>query len=325
MRKKSSAKKLYIFLGLFLALGIFIGGFFLWWNAALSPLNKSAKQTSIFVVERGAGIKAIGAELQKAGFIRNSFVFYLYVKQQHLENSIQAGDFRLSPSYPLSQIVSIMTKGTLDVWVTIPEGKRADEIAAILQTNLPSYTDAWRIELEAHEGYLFPDTYLVPRDATIESVISLLTNTFEAKYTEATAKKTTSLSKADTIIIASMIEREAKLPEDRAKIASVMINRLDIDMALQIDSTIQYAIGTSKKWWPTLQESPKFLVPNSAYNTYTHPGLPPTPISNPGVAALTAAANPDKTNYLYYYTDTSGVTHYATTLDGHEANIQKYH
>lgn len=325
MRRKSSIKILPILVSCIVLLVIAISGIITWWNMQNTPVNSQVKQTSVFVVEKGAGIKTIGTNLENAGLIRSALVFSIYVKQQHLENSIQAGDFRLSPSYPLSQIVQIMTKGTLDVWVTIPEGKRADEIAEILRINIPSYTDDWKTELEKHEGYLFPDTYLIPRDATIDSIISLLTNTFTTRYAQATATKTSSLTQDEIVIVASMIEREAKFPEDRGKVASVIINRLKIGMALQIDSTVQYAIGTSKKWWPTIQQSPKTLVPNSPFNTYTHPGLPPTAICNPGVAALTAAANPDSTNYLYYYSDTSGVTHYATTLEGHEANIQKYH
>lgn len=325
MRRKHSIKVFPILGSLFVLVFIAIAGIVLWWNVQSTPVNPQMKQTAVFVVEKGAGIKAIGANLEKAGLIRNALAFSVYVRQQHLENSIQAGDFRLSPSYSLSQIVQIMTKGTLDVWITIPEGKRAEEIAEILRINIPSYTDDWKTELEKHEGYLFPDTYLIPRDATIDSIVSLLTNTFTTRYAQATATKKSTLSQDELVTVASMIEREAKFPEDRGKIASVISNRLKIGMALQIDSTVQYAIGTSKKWWPTLQQSPSTLVPNSPFNTYTHPGLPPTAICNPGVASLTAAANPDSTNYLYYYSDTSGVTHYATTFEQHQQNIEKYH
>ena len=322
MRKASKKPHVLVLcVGLIAVVGISVS---VWWNRALSPVNTSDRQTKIFVIEKGSGIKAIGTELRDAGFIRSPLAFSLYVKQQHLENTIQAGDFRLSPSYPLSQIVSIMTKGTLDVWITIPEGKRADEIADILKANIPSYTEDWRTELNKHEGYLFPDTYLIPRDGTIDTIISLLRNTFETRYAQATSTKTSSYSQADLVTIASMIEREAKYPEDRTKIASVIENRLRIGMALQIDATVQYIVGTNKKWWPTLTQSPKTISPNSAYNTYTHPELPPTPICNPGVAALSAAANPDSTNYLYYYTDTDGITHFATTYEQHQENIVKY-
>ena len=314
------------FLPLLLLGAIILAGISLtfWWNIQLSAVNKENKNTQVFVVEKGSGLKQIASDLKNAGLIRSPFVFTIYAKQQQLDSKIQAGDFRLSPSYPVSQIVSVMTKGTLDVWITIPEGKRADEIADILSESIPTYTEEWRDELNKHEGYLFPDTYLIPRYATIEMIVSLLTNTFTTRYAQATETKTSTYSQAEIVNIAAMVEREAKYPEDRPKIASVIENRLRIGMALQIDATVQYIVGNSTKWWPTLRESPKNISPNSPYNTYTHPGLPPTPISNPGVAALTAAANPDRTNYLYYYTDSSGVTHFSTNYEDHQANIAKY-
>ncbi|MCL4387469.1 endolytic transglycosylase MltG, partial [Patescibacteria group bacterium] len=127
-------------------------------------------------------------------------------------------------------------------------------------------------------------------------------------------------------IVAYLIEREAKKDEDRPLVASVILNRFNIGMKLDIDATIQYALGyqeDEKRWWKkslTLDD----IKLNSPYNTYRVSGLPPTPISNPGLASLQAVVNPSDTNYLYYITDSKGINHYGKTLEEHNANIQKY-
>jgi UPF0755 protein len=271
------------------------------------------------------GVKAIGAKLQEAHLIKSAFAFYLTVKRLKLENKIQAGDFQLSPSDSTETIAQNLTKGALDVWVTIPEGKRAEEVTQILKdASFPSYDSTWQTQLKAHEGYLFPDTYLIQKNATIEQIISLLTSTFDNKI--ASLPNRTNLSSAKIVILASLIEREAKKDEDRPLVSSVMHNRLDIGMPLQIDATVQYALGYDyygKTWWKkelTFDD----LKLNSPFNTYTNTGLPPTPIANPGIKALEAAASPATSSFLFYITDKNGVNRYAKTLTEHNANIKKY-
>jgi UPF0755 protein len=297
----------------------------LWWNHNLSPLNTKDQTQKIFVIQEGAGIRQIANNLKSEGIIRDSVAFFLLIKKEKLDNKIQAGVFRLSPSQSAEEIAKSLTVGTpLDIWVTIPEGKRATEIAAILKEKIPTYDNSWEERLIAEEGYLFPDTYLISKDATIDQIITTLRNTFEERYKN--VDNTTSLSKEEIVILASMIEREAKHEEDRPLISSVMHNRLKIDMPLQIDATVQYALGYDvgeKSWWKrglTFDD----LKLNSPYNTYTNTGLPPGPISNPGLRVLIAAANPQKSDYLFYIADKSGTNRYARTYEEHNANIKKY-
>lgn len=316
-------KKLVIIL--FLIIGFLAIGFF-WWKNGLSAVDSKDSTQHIFVVKRGEGVREIANSLKKEGLIKDPIVFFLLVKKLNLDGKIQAGDFRLSPSKTAYDIAQDLTHGMLDIWVTIPEGKRADEISDILKEKIPTYEETWRSVLNKNEGYLFPDTYLIPRDTDIDTIISIMKNNFEKKYLSIPGINGTNLSKNQIVIIASLIEREAKLPKDRPLVASVILNRLKIGMALQIDATIQYALGFQEDestWWKknlTIQD----LKINSFYNTYENPGLPPAPISNPGYDVLEAVVNPTLSNYLYYISDKLGQNHYARTLDEHNANIRKY-
>jgi len=298
-----------------------------WWQRGLLPADSSNKTPQIFVVNKGEGVREIANNLKKQGLIKDPVVFFiLATKIDGIDKQIQAGDFRLNPSMNAQEVASNLTHGTLDIWVTITEGLRADEIADILKAKIPSYNESWRKELDQNEGYLFPDTYLIPRDADINLVISLFKNNFAKKFASVKNSKTSTLSDADTIIVASIIEREAAFNEDRPIVASVIVNRLNLGMALGIDPTIMYALGyqaDTKSWWKkdlTVDD----LAINSPYNTRKVVGLPPTPISNPGLSAIRAALNPASTNYLYYYSDSKGHLHFASTLEGHNANIKKY-
>lgn len=303
---------------------LIIGGIAAWWVTAISPVDVSDKTPHLFVVRPGEGVREIANNLKKEGLIRNTVAFFLIVKQQDLDSKIQAGDFRLTKNMNTQTIAESLTHGSLDTWVTFPEGIRAEEIADILKEKIPTYDDSWRAELNKHEGYLFPDTYLIPTDATVEQIISIMTNNFDAKYNQLTGIRQNQYTKEELVIIASMVEREARFDEDRPLVASVIFNRLDVDMGLYIDATVQYAIGNEKKWWPQLTDSPRNIAPNSPYNTYRQAGLPPTPISNPGIAVLEAVVNAPDTNYLYYITDKNGINRYATTLEQHNANIARY-
>lgn len=304
---------------------VLLGGFFLWWNNGLMAVDPQDKSAKMFVVQQGKGVRELANQLKKEGLIRDPVVFFLLVKQLGLDNKIQAGAFRLSPSMRAADIAENLTHGTLDIWVTIPEGKRAGEIAEILKEKIPTYSDDWRGKLALEEGYLFPDTYLFPRDADISTIISIMKNNFDQKYATV-PPPTTRLSKEEIVTLASLIEREAITDEEKPVIAGILHNRLNAGMALQVDATIQYAKGqngTTKKWWePVLVAEYKSVA--SPYNTYLSPGLPPGPIANPGIAAIKAAAVPVDTEYVYYLHDKNGVIRYAKTLDGHNANISRY-
>lgn len=283
------------------------------------PVNKESKETKIFVIQKGEGLRSIARRLKEEKLIKDPIVFFILVQKLNLADKIQAGDFRLSPSMEAQKLAQELTHGTLDVWVTIPEGLRSEEIAQILKEKVPSFTDNWALELKKNEGYLFPDTYLIPKDADINLVIKIMRDNFEEKWKKLKSDKKV----GEVVILASIVEREAKFAEDRPVVAGILTNRLRLGMPLQADATVQYARGEiDNNWWEKL--TPEDLKINSPFNTYLNYGLPPSPIANPGFDVLKAAATPAKTNYLYYLSSKDGRMHYAETLEEHHQNIEKY-
>lgn len=302
---------------------LMIGSVLVWWRNGTEAANRVDTTKKQFVVGKGEGIREIASDLKEQEFINDPVVFFLLVKKLGLDGKIQAGSFSLSASMTPEEIAKTLTIGTQDVWITIPEGKRAEEIAQLLKENMKTYDDSWIPLLQEKEGYLFPDTYLFPKESTIDLIISTLTSTFDTKYNA--ISNNSSRTKEEIVTIASLIEREAKHKEDRPLVASVIENRLDLGMALQIDATVQYALGydpIKKTWWRRVV--PSQLKIDSPYNTYTNPGLPPAPIANPGISSLEAAINPSNTNYLYYFTDKNGVNRYSETFEQHNSQISKY-
>lgn len=298
-------------------------GAYIWWNNGTSPVNPKDTAHTSFIIPKGAALRTISNDLKEQGFIKDPVVFFLLVKKEGLDKQIQAGNFLLSPSMTAQEIAQLLTTGAMeDVWITVPEGKRAKEIGEILRDGLPSYESSWDEVLIANEGYLFPDTYLIPKDATVEQVVQVMRTNFDTKY-ELLDTENTPYSQEEIVTIASLIEREARHDEDRPIIASVIENRLDIGMALQIDATIQYAKGVPGNWWAPVTVT-EYKSVQSPYNTYLQPGLPPGPIANPGIEALEAAVSPQDTEYIYYITDQNGINRYSSTLDGHNANIERY-
>lgn len=297
----------------------------IWWKTGLGATNPNNTKLQTFVVTPGQGIREISKNLKDHGLIKNQIVFFLLTKKLGLDKRIEAGDYRISPSMSADEIATDLTHGTQDIWITIPEGNRSDEIADVLKEKMPSYLEDWRKILNENEGYLFPDTYLFPKDATIELIVQTMKNNFDTKYASLNTSKT-DLTKNQIVNIASLVEREAKTDKDRPLVAGVILNRLEMGMKLDLDATIQYALGyqpDEKRWWKrSLTQNDLEL--SSTYNTYNHNGLPPTPISNPGLASLRAVINPATTNFLYYISDAKGINHYATDLEGQQENIKKY-
>lgn len=316
-------QKLFILIGIFLLGFIFL---FLWWNQAVKPANPIDKTPVIFTIKRGEDARSIAERLRKQGLIRSSVAFFLLARFGGTADNIQAGEFRLNPSMELSTLAQELTHGTTDVWITIPEGFRNEEIALKLAKDL-SIPEKEFLRI-AREGYMFPDTYQIPKEASAGAIVNIFLTNFNKKVTldlkEETKKKDISLD--ELITVSSLVEREARLAEDRPLTASVILNRLKIGMKLDIDATIQYALGyqpDQKTWWKkNLTEED--LEINSPYNTYKNPGLPPTPICNPGLAVIEAVIEAPETDYIYYLSDKSGKTHFAKTIEEHNDNISKY-
>jgi len=317
-------KKMYLLVTVVAVLAL---SFYLFFKEGTMAVDKKDTKTTIFVIEKGEGLNEVANALETQKLIRSRVVFYLVAKKLGIEKKIQAGDFRLSPSQDVYQIAEQLTHGTLDEWVTIIEGLRKEEIAQILSKsfNIPE-TEFIR---SAQEGYLFPDTYLIPKDATAGSVLEILSANFNKKFdsalkAEALQKK---ISEREVIILASLVEREARGETDRKEVAGILLKRLKKDWPLQIDATVQYALGyqpIEKTWWKkTLTKDDIEL--RSDFNTYENPGLPPAPICNPSLSAIKAVINADEnTPYWFYLSDTKGVMHYSKTIEEHNENIEKY-
>lgn len=303
-----------------------LGGFAFYFEGSL-PVDKNDTQNRVFVIPPGQGLNAIARDLEKEGLIRNKIVFILVVKQLGIEKNIQAGDYRLQRSLSATDLAKSLTKGSLDTWFTVIEGLRNEEIADRVTKDLgiPSAD----FLAAAQQGYLFPDTYLIPKDATSETVLLIMRNNFDSKFTPEMKAKAlkNGLTENEVVILASLLEREAIFDADRQEIANIMLRRLEEGHKLQIDASVQYALGyqpAEKRWWKkdvTLED----LKFDSPYNTYLILGLPPTPISNPGKASLDAVVNgTTDTQYLFYIHDSKGRTHYARNLAEHQRNIDKY-
>ena len=317
-------KKTNILLFLLILVSTF---FYLFYKEGSLPVNKNNQVSKIFIIKQGEPLDTIVNNLANEGFIRNKIIFYLIVKQLGIERKIQAGDFRLSANMSAMEVAKNLTRGTLDVWVTLIEGTRKEEMAQIISKNL----DIPEIEFIklANEGYLFPDTYLVPKTATAETVLSIIKNNFKNKFSEElqTQAKNKKLTEKQVLILASMVEREARQQTSRDKVAGIILKRYLNEMPLQIDATVQYALGyqpDEKSWWKKSLTEDDLKI-DSSYNTYKNKGLPPEPIANPSLSSIKAVINADEnTPYWYYLTDKNGVMRYAVTLEEHQNNINKY-
>ena len=288
----------------------------------------------IFVIKPGQSLPQIAQNLEEANLIKNALAFRLLVTRMGIAKNIQAGDFRLLSNMTSQEIANELTHGAIDVWVTLPEGLRVEEMAERIEAklNFPQ-NDKYQFAKNeftklAQEGYMFPDTYLIPRDAAARDVVLKLKTTFDQKVTSKLLEKgkVNNLTPSEVIILASLVEREAKSNSEKPVIVGVLINRINSGVALQVDATVQYAKGYSvanNTWWPTVTTD-DYGQARSPFNTYLFAGLPPQPIANPGLASIQAAAEPEDTDYFYYLHDEKGQVHYAKTIDEHNKNIKEY-
>lgn len=284
-----------------------------------------------FLITKGSSASLIASNLKEKGLIKNSLAFRIYTQITGISKKIQAGEYSLSANDSLFKIADLLTKGPRELWVTIPEGLRREQIAVKFATSLVkkdenSFVQEFLAASAGNEGSLFPDTYLFPKTATAEAIVSKMLTTFEKKTNlDATQKNT-----KDIVNRASIIERETLSDEERPIVAGILDKRLKARWPLQVDATLQYAVASVNcklriencTWWePVLKAD---LEIKSAYNTYKYPGLPPAPICNPGLSSIKAALAPTASDYWYYLHDKDGAIHYAKTIEEHNLNIQKY-
>jgi len=312
------------------------------WNSGdLTQPRNPAGAEQVFIIQPGESVSSIATRLEQAGLIRNAQTFRVYLLWTGLDTIIQTGTYRLSPAQTGRDIAQMLKSTTLtEVTFSVLPGWRLEEIAASLPTsgldisaaaflsaasapaNIPDFIPAGATA----EGFLFPGKYTLPRTTSADQLVFLLLQSFSSSLTPELRSGLTShgLTVFQAVTLASIIQREAVVPDEMPMIASAFYNRLGSNVRLQTDPTVQYALGydaTRGTWW-TNPLSLEDLKIDSPYNTYLHPGLPPGPISNPGLVALQAVADPAKSNYLYFQArcDKSGLHNFAETLEQHNQN-----
>lgn len=337
---KNNFKKVMGVIVIFLIIGCTTLRFFL----MLRPKDNFIEQSSSieFEVKEGVSTKHIAKELEERGVIKDSFAFAFLAKLKGIDSKVKAGSYLLSSSMSPKQIlIKIVSGNTIknEEKVTIPEGTRLRKVGKILEKhNLTTeeefckiakagnFKDKYKFLQELSddtslEGFLFPDTYLLPKNQSVEYYIDIFLKRFEEIYTKNQFdKKEIDLKIHQIITLASIIESEAKLETEKPIIASVFYNRLEKQMPLQSCSTVNYALNDYKE---LLTKDTKVESP---YNTYLHLGLPPGPICSPGVSAIKAVFSPAKSNYLYFVSKGDGSHKFSKTYVEHKTaknNIKK--
>lgn len=306
----------------------------------------------LFTIEPGESVTSVARRLETAGLITDAELFRRYLRYHRLDVGMQAGQFRLAPSMTMMEIALRLQRGQVPgVLVTVPEGWRAGQIADALERSGVMNSQAFLREVEAGaaaaaalgdypfladlptgaslEGYLFPDTYELPEHATPEEVLRRMLDNFDQKVTPllASTPHPDGLNTHQVLTLASIVEREAVIPEERPLIAGVYLNRLRRGMRLEADPTVQYAIGyqpATGQWWKTPISLEEYAAVDSPYNTYLYPGLPPGPICNPGLDSIRAVLQPQESEFLYFVARGDGTHVFARTFEEHARNVRRY-
>jgi UPF0755 protein len=340
---------LFIFIVLFFAcLLVFVFRFQIY-----SPADISAKD-KIFTIKQGSGVLQIAQALEEQGLIRNKHIFGLYILFRGELGNLKAGQYRLSGAMSAEEITDIFVQGKIEqMKITIIEGWNLIDIAQYFITNniIKDENDFYdivgypRIDYNLNpeksrprefndydfleekpdnvslEGYLFPDTYYIRTEATLEEIISAFLSNLNKKLSSEIREEIKRQNKTifEVLIMASLIEKEVRTQEDMETVSGILWKRLAIGMPLQADATVTYITGKR-----TVKIPLKDLQIDSSYSTYKYSGLPIGPICNPGMASILAALNPKKSPYFYYLSTPEGETLYSATLQEHNIKKAKY-
>ncbi len=278
--------------------------------------------------------RVIAKKLQDQGVLHFALPFRVLTKLTHADRKLKAGLYRMNAKMSLWQVITIMSEGKSELLtLKIPEGFTAEQIAQQLEKMKVVTVADWlkagknpellkRLGVEGPdvEGFLYPETYRVPLGAGPDALMELLVRQFFDSVGSDFGRRclVKNLTPYQAVILASIVEKECKLPEERSIIAGVMYNRLHQKMRLQVNATLEYVLNTKNPWFTNAQINIK-----SPYNTYLHRGLPPTPICNPGLASIQAVLDPADVPYLYYVAQGDGSNLFAVTLQEHLKNVQK--
>lgn len=299
-----------------------------------------------FTIEPGETAGQIAARLEQLGLVSDANLFRLLVRYRAVGDKLEAGEFELRANMTMEEIITCLQRGRPgEMEVTIPEGWRIEQIAEMLAEQTEIDGDELlalaregkfdRHFLSEHaadatlEGFLFPDTYRLPEDARASDLLWRMLDDFDRRFTSEMQQRASErgMTIYEVITLASIVEREAVIPEERPLIASVYLNRLAATDKepwgyLQADPTVQYALGQPGQWWEPLTPE-EYRSVDSPYNTYLHPGLPPGPICSPGLSSIQAVLWPAETNYLFFQAKGDGSHIFAETYEEHLENQKR--
>jgi UPF0755 protein len=298
-----------------------------------------------FVVEPGESAATIAASLEELGLVTDGELFRMFIRYHEIDANLEAGEYVLRPNMTMAEIAETLQHARIEeVTVTIPEGWRAEQVAQMLAKENIVDGDEFlalvrggkfdysllqdRPEGSSLEGFLFPETYRIPVQAEAKDLIERMLSTLEERFTPEMRRLAAErgVTVYEVITLASIVEREAVIAEERPLIAGVFLNRLEQGMYLRADPTVQYAKGydaTTGQWWPAVAVEDWEAV-DSPYSTYLYPGLPPGPICSPGLSAIQAVLEPADTEYLFFLAKGDGSHAFAATYEEHLQNQELY-
>jgi UPF0755 protein len=328
----SFLKKILIGIGIF-----FLVVFFIFFFKIYVPANPFSRETIVFTAEKGWGDEHVARELEKLGIIRDNYFFRFYVVMSFQHSKLQAGIYNLSPRMSTYQIVKKMVRGdVIKDKITILEGWTAERIGEyfeeknfctkdyFIQLTEKDYSETFDFLKDKPkdvglEGYFFPDTFEVSENESCEILLTMMLSNFGKKVNQEIVDKIKNQNKTifEIITMASMIEKEVKIMEEKKIVSGILWKRLSVDMPLQIDATVNYVTGKSDS-----SALIKDTQIDSPYNTYKYKGLPKGPISNPGMNSILAAIYPTETKYWFYLSN--GKTIFSETFEQHKEAKLKY-
>jgi len=302
---------------------IIIAVAFVWYQASLASRSDNNEQIS-FSVEAGQGTSVIADRLESENIISSSLAFKIYF-YFHKDLTIKAGEYVIEPKTKTRNLIAILSEGEVidnEVSVLIREGLSVREMNDYLKKEGFMKDDSFLTAASQYEGYLFPDTYRMFKDFTADDLMTKMRANFEKKLTPELreAMNNSGHKPEDIIIMASILEKEVRTEEEMKIVSGLFWDRMKVGQALQSCATLAFILGVNKP-----QYSYEDTQIDSAYNTYQHRGLPPGPVSNPGLKAINAAIYPTKTDYNYFLSrPDTGETIFSRTLEEHNAAKAKY-
>ena len=325
--------------GLAVLLALTIGA--AWLGAALYVPFQGFPRGGIFVdIPRGTATRSVARILAEKGVVRSRVAFEMLCRWSRRagRRSLQAGEYFFEHPMNSFEVFQVLAEGRVYLHtVTVPEGLTLFEIAALMEKERLCHREAFLAAArdpspirdlargaQNLEGFLYPATYQFPRRITPQEIVGTMVRRFREVWISfpVRGQNPQGLSPAEVVTLASLVERETAVPDERPIIAGVLFNRLRRGLPLQCDPTVIYALRLANKYDGSLHKDD--LDFDSPYNTYLYRGLPPGPIANPGQASLRAALSPPKVDYLYFVSNTQGGHFFSKTLAEHIENVERY-